>query len=97
MNKQWDYLWTGVNVATLDGNSPYGIIENGAIAVQHSRIAWLGEAKDLPDKPNNLANRVVTLENVWLTPGLIDCHTHLVYAGNRSSGICKTFEWDQLC
>jgi len=75
----WDALWTNVHLATMaDG---YGEIRDGAIAVCAGRITWLGKRSELP------AYRAAVEHDgkgCWLTPGLIDCHTHIVYAGNRS-------------
>ncbi|HEX7200580.1 MAG TPA: imidazolonepropionase, partial [Dongiaceae bacterium] len=59
-------------------------IEDGAIAAAGGRIAWIGPRRDLPGRPGALAARVHDLAGRWLTPGLIDCHTHLVYAGDRA-------------
>ena len=85
----WDDLWTGAHLATMAagdaGNGvPYGTIENGALAVEGGRLAWVGAAKDLPGKPAELAKRVHDAGGAWITPGLIDCHTHLVYGGDRA-------------
>ena len=81
---QWDSLWIDGHVATMaSGVAPYGAIRDGAVAVQDGRIAWVGPQADLPDAPERFAGRVHTLNGGWLTPGLIDCHTHIVFAGNR--------------
>ena len=78
----WDSLWTNVNLATMAaGDAPYGAIENGALAVKDGRIAWVGAASELPHRD---ADEMVDGAGGWLTPGLIDCHTHLVFAGDRS-------------
>ena len=78
----WDSLWTNVNLATMAaGDAPYGAIENGALAIKDGRIAWVGAASELPHRD---ADEVVDGAGGWLTPGLIDCHTHLVFAGDRS-------------
>jgi imidazolonepropionase len=78
----WDSLLTNVNLATMvDGDTPYGAIENGALAIARGRIAWVGTAAELPHRD---AATMVDGEGGWLTPGLIDCHTHLVFAGDRS-------------
>jgi imidazolonepropionase len=78
----WDSLWTNVNLATMaDGGAPYGAIENGALAIKDGRIAWLGPASELPHRD---AGEVIDGAGGWLIPGLIDCHTHLVFAGDRS-------------
>ena len=77
----WDSLWINVHLATMvDG---YGEIPDAAIAVKDGKIAWLGACVDLPA---DYQTKVIhDGQGTWLTPGLIDCHTHLVYAGNRSN------------
>ena len=81
---QWDSVWIDGHVATMvRGLTPYGTIRDGAVAVSAGRIAWVGPQADLPDAPERCAGRVHSLGGAWLTPGLIDCHTHLVFAGNR--------------
>jgi len=62
-----------------------GIISDGALAVKDGRILWVGPARHLPDTARFNADTVENLGGAWVTPGLIDCHTHLVYAGNRSN------------
>jgi imidazolonepropionase len=77
-----DRIWTGARLATLDPARPgLGIVENGALATRGGRIAWVGPAAEMP--PFQAADRL-DLGGRWVTPGLIDCHTHLVYAGNRA-------------
>lgn len=83
----WDRLWTNVNLATMQGQS-YGEIYHGAIATTGSRISWLGPQDQLTNPPEQLAKTVTDGMGHWLTPGLIDCHTHLVFASNRA----KEFE-----
>lgn len=82
----WDLLWTDLRLATLDPalSSLWGAIDDGALAVENGRIAWIGRRADLPGGPRSLARRVVPLDGRWMTPGLIDCHTHLVWGGNRA-------------
>lgn len=80
--QDWDLLITDVNLATMTaGGEPYGIVENAAMALHNGEIAWLGAESDLPT-----ANITETrsLPGRWITPALIDCHTHLVFAGNRA-------------
>jgi imidazolonepropionase len=62
----------------------YATIDPGAIAAQDGRVAWVGGVRDLPDDPRTLARAVHDAGGRWITPGLIDCHTHLVFAGNRA-------------
>ena len=79
-----DTLWLDVRLATLAHQAPYGIIEKGAMAVDKGRIVWLGSIETLPTDAVSKARSVHRLDNAWVTPGLIDCHTHLVHAGNRA-------------
>ncbi len=79
-----DTLWLDVRLATLADQTPYGIIEKGAMAVDKARIVWLGSIESLPTDALAKARSVNRLDNAWVTPGLIDCHTHLVHAGNRA-------------
>jgi imidazolonepropionase len=79
----WDALWTNAKVATLRGGG-YAALVPGAVAAQGGRIAWVGPVTDLPGRPDALAREVHDLGGRWITPGLIDCHTHLVYAGSRA-------------
>lgn len=80
----WDSLWINAHLATMQPGThhAYGEISDGAIAVQNGDIAWLGRYADLPE--NFQAKEVHDAHGAWITPGLIDCHTHLIYAGNRS-------------
>ena len=78
--QQWDSLWTNVHLATMCNG--YGEIRDAAIAVKDGKISWLGAQADLPT--GYQASSQYDGKGAWLTPGLIDCHTHLVYAGNRS-------------
>src|SRR5262245_41608127 len=78
----WDSLWTNGRLATMaPGGSAYGAIENAALAVENGRIAWIGPMRELPRAE---AQATHDLRGRWLTPGFIDCHTHLVYGGNRA-------------
>ena len=78
----WDALWTNVHLATMAGPGSYGEIRDAAIAVRDGRIAWTGRQSELPAE--HRAAAVHDGKGCWLTPGLIDCHTHIVYAGSRS-------------
>jgi imidazolonepropionase len=83
-NGRWDSLWLNGNLVTMAGGEPYGRVESGAIGLSEGRIAWVGRAQDLPGRPDALASEVHDLAGRWVTPGLIDCHTHIVFAGNRA-------------
>jgi imidazolonepropionase len=82
---RWDRLLMNATLATFAGDGPYGLIERGAIAIQHGRIAWVGRVDALPDAPNALASIVESVDGALITPGLVDCHTHLVFAGDRAN------------
>jgi imidazolonepropionase len=62
----------------------YGIVRRAALGVEKGKLAWVGARADLAGDPAQLAREVHDCEGRWITPGLIDCHTHLVYAGNRA-------------
>ena len=79
----WDRLWTDVKLATMTDPS-LGIIEDGAVASAGGRIAWVGREADLPAHRKLTAAETVRCNGAWLTPGLIDCHTHIVFGGDRS-------------
>ncbi len=78
----WDHLWTGARLATMVPGRSYGAVEKGALASTGGRIAWVGPESDLPTGAS--AREVHPLEGAWVTPGLIDCHTHLVHGGDRA-------------
>ncbi|TWT17886.1 imidazolonepropionase [Luteimonas marina] len=80
----WDGLVVGASLATLDGDAGYGAIEDGALGWRDGRIAFVGRRRDLPGDPERLADLVVEADGGWITPGLVDCHTHLVFAGDRA-------------
>ncbi|MGE0099847.1 MAG: imidazolonepropionase [Hydrogenophaga sp.] len=76
-------LWRSARMSTLAGKS-WGLIDHGALLVEGEHIVWVGPVSDMPD---NLRQRVVAehdLGPALITPGLVDCHSHLVYAGNRA-------------
>mgnify|MGYP003644818553 CR=1 FL=1 len=72
---KWDALWVH---ARIDG------VDDAALAVQDGNIAWVGDYNELPGEPDELAKCVHNVSGCCITPGFIDCHTHLVYAGNRA-------------
>jgi imidazolonepropionase len=80
----WDRLLVDCNIATMDPAVPgaFGAIENGAIGIQDGQIVRVGRRTELA---GYRAERVETLGGAWVTPGLVDCHTHLVFAGDRAA------------
>ena len=80
----YDTLWLNASLATMEPNgTPYGTIADGALAAADGTIAWVGSAADLPDTPERLARTVNDAGGRLVTPGLVDAHTHLVFAGDR--------------
>ena len=84
MADRWDVLLTDARLATLSGDAGYGLIEHGAVGCKDGVIAFIGSMDALPDAPENLAEHVESAHGALVTPGLIDCHTHLVFAGDRA-------------
>ena len=79
----FDLVVTNAHLATMAGAAPYGAIRDGAIGVKGDRVVWVGTARDLPRDLR--AAQTVDAGGRWVTPGLVDCHTHLVHAGNRAN------------
>lgn len=77
----WDLLLTNASLATFDGEASHGLITDAALACQDGKIAWIGAMRDLPAMS---ATVVHDLNGALVTPGLIDCHTHLVFGGDRA-------------
>ena len=78
-----DRLITDCRLATMvPGGEPYGSVDDGAILIRDGKIIWVGPRADLPE---HAAAHTDRLDGRWVTPGLIDCHTHLVFAGDRSA------------
>ena len=76
-------LFRNAQIATMTPGKSYGLIENGAVVISADRIKWVGAEKELPDEFAGLQGK--NLEGRLVTPALIDCHTHLVYGGSRST------------
>ena len=79
----WDRLWTGVQLATMT-DPALGIVRRGAIACADGRIAWVGREADLSPRQRASAAEVIPCGGAWMTPGFIDCHTHIVFGGDRT-------------
>ncbi|WP_292340109.1 imidazolonepropionase [Mesorhizobium sp.] len=78
-------LWLNARLATMtEGAAGLGVVEKGAIAARDGLIVHAGPEEDLPAALRQ-GGEAIDCEGRWITPGLIDCHTHLVYAGNRAN------------
>ena len=74
-------LWHNARLATLDGDQPWGLIERGALITDGAELLWVGEFDQIP---SHYFAAEHDLGGALVTPGLIDCHTHLVYGGQRA-------------
>ena len=79
----WDGLVVNARLATLAGDAGYGLVEDGALGWKDGRITYAGPRSRLPEAAR--AAEVVDADGRLLTPGLVDCHTHLVFAGDRAA------------
>ena len=75
-------IFTNAKLATFSGHEPYGLIENGVIVVDGTNIVWVGNVDTLPNEYSH--HDVHDCGGRLITPGLIDCHTHIVHGGNRA-------------
>ena len=83
--QRWDHLFLDCRLATMaDSGAAYGAVERAALGWKDGTITFAAPQSQLSDKPDALAANVDSLHGAWITPGLIDCHTHLVFAGNRA-------------
>jgi imidazolonepropionase len=81
---EWDEVWVGANIATMaPAATAYGAIADAAIAIKGERIAWIGSSALGRSRAASQSAPIRDASGLWITPGLIDCHTHLVYGGNR--------------
>ena len=77
----YDTVWVNARLATMTpGGVPYGAIEDGALAARDGAIAFVGARADLP---SGSTSRTIDAGGRWITPGLIDPHTHLIFGGER--------------
>ncbi len=82
MPQSIDTLWRNARIATMANTAePYGTIANGVLAAKDGKIVWLGPAREAPGFKTDTQ---IDLQGRWITPGLIDCHTHIVFGGNRA-------------
>ncbi len=84
MTTLWDGLLLDGRLVTLTGDDGYGLVEHGALAWKDGAIVFAGPQSELPDAPERLAAEVVSADGALVTPGLVDCHTHLVFGGDRA-------------
>ena len=78
-------VWRNARLATLAADLPgLGIVEHGAIAARDGKVTYAGPQSDLPAAAT-VGAETIDCDGGWITPGLIDCHTHLVHAGNRAN------------
>jgi len=83
-SNRWDRVWIGAQLATMEGaDNDIGHVADGVLAIRDGRIAWIGSRAEL-DQLNWSAAEVTQAAGLWITPGLIECHTHLIYAGDRA-------------
>ncbi|RDS85763.1 imidazolonepropionase [Dyella psychrodurans] len=80
----WDLLLTNASLATFVGEASHGLLTDAAMACQDGRIVWIGAMRDLPSASASTAREVHDLDGALVTPGLVDCHTHLVFGGDRA-------------
>ncbi|MFC0677321.1 imidazolonepropionase [Lysobacter korlensis] len=83
VTERWDGLVVGVSLATLQGTEGYGEIADAALGWHDGRLCFVGPRSALPGDARDLADEVIEADG-WITPGLVDCHTHLVFAGDRA-------------
>jgi len=78
-------LWRNASIATCDDDRR--VIADGAVVTDGDTVTWVGRAADLP--PGLAPDRTIELAGRWLTPGLIDCHTHIVFGGQRAAEFAR--------
>lgn len=79
----FDGLLLGAHLATLDG-ADYGVIEDGALGWTDGVLTYVGTRASLPADVESTAGEVIEIDDGWITPALVDCHTHVVFAGDRA-------------
>lgn len=84
MDAPFDRLLCGLRAATLADETGYGLIEDAAIGIRDGRIAYIGPQAKLTAEQRHQAREIELFDNALATPALIDCHTHLVFGGNRA-------------
>ncbi|WHZ18662.1 MAG: Imidazolonepropionase [Rhodanobacteraceae bacterium] len=84
MTEPWDHLLLDCTLATLSGRD-YGLVENAVLGWRNGLITFAGPMQALPGKPEALAAQIESVHGALVTPGLVDCHTHAVFAGDRAN------------
>jgi imidazolonepropionase len=83
MAERFDHIWHNAKLATMRGDLPdLGVIEDGLIAARGGRVVYAGTRSDFPVDAEAVER--IDCAQRWVTPGLVDCHTHLVFGGNRA-------------
>ncbi len=77
-------IWRNASLASMAGASGLGVVADAVVIARGERIAWAGSAQDAP-APGGSDSEIIDCGGRWITPGLIDCHTHLVHGGNRAN------------
>ncbi len=84
-DNRWDALWFNARIATMvPGGQPFGLLDNAAVGVSDGRIVWIGKSSDIPLSAHTNSGNQYDCKGQLVTPGLIDCHTHMVYGGHRA-------------
>ncbi len=84
MDARWDGVLVNARLVTLAGDVGYGAVEDGALGWRDGRLVFAGPRATLPTAPDALADEVIDAQGDWITPGLVDCHTHVVFGGDRA-------------
>jgi len=77
-------IWHNATLATMADNAPERVVERGALVVDQDRLRWVGPIEQLPSELRRTAADEIDVAGALVTPGLIDCHTHLVYGNHRA-------------
>ncbi len=83
MTPMWDLLLVNGHLATMTPDRPYGTVSDGAVGIAGGRITWVGPRADLPSDAERRSGEVLDARGGWITPALVDCHTHIVWGGSR--------------
>lgn len=100
VTERWDTLLVHGRVATMDGaahgaavdGDGLGVIADGAVAWRDGVLAWIGPCAGLPSAPDTLADTVIDAGGDVVTPGLVDCHTHVVFGGDRAAEFAQRLQ-----